>query len=173
MREWLSGASIDKIFCCVYSEITEHEPAPAPDKKPAGVAKQVHVCSLKARHSSSSIPSSLPYFFSLVLLLPPPPWPAHGHGLLPFYLHVHVDRNRIQNSEEPENSVDEGETQEEVKVSLQEETGRQSRSTRLKEHGHNLETMPSNPARDDERLSWTRAWSHEAKVMFLFWNVRK
>ena len=43
------------------------------------------------------------------------------------------DRNRTQNSEEPENSVDEGETQE-IEVSSQEETGRQSRQTRLRRH---------------------------------------
>ena len=44
------------------------------------------------------------------------------------------DGNRTQNSEEPENSVDEGETQEEIEVSLQKETGRQSRLTRLRRH---------------------------------------
>ena len=48
MIEWLSGVTIDKVFCitftCVYLYITEHN---EPDKKPAGVAKQVHVCSLK------------------------------------------------------------------------------------------------------------------------------
>ena len=45
--EWLSGVTIDKVFCithlCLY--ITEHD---GPDNKPAGVTKQVRVCSLKA-----------------------------------------------------------------------------------------------------------------------------
>ena len=92
--EWLSGVTIDKVFCitftCVYLYITEHD---EPDKKPAGVAKQVHVCSLKARHSSSSIPSSLPLFLLLCSLTSssplarPQPWtppfpPTCTHMLL-------------------------------------------------------------------------------------------